>query len=341
MGLRWSASFVALTLLFSRAVYADPVANFYAGKTITIVVGSEPGGNYDAQAQLMARHIGNFIPGHPSVIVQDMPGAGSIIAANYLYNSAPEDGATIGLIQHTLLTANLTGQMGVRFDVRRFNWIGNLASDLPLVVSWYTSPIKTTADLFTGQLVMGGGGPTSDSEVTARLLNQMIGTRIKIISGYTGEMQIQLAMERGEVEGMGGFSWPVLKMRSPYYLTDHKVNILLQGAVERAPDLPNVPTPFDYVKNDDNRKILELFYSQQATARPVVAPPDVPADRVAALRQAFVAMSQDRAFHNDADKSKLEADSTPYESIEKVIDIVSSTPPAIAAKFAAINNPPS
>jgi tripartite-type tricarboxylate transporter receptor subunit TctC len=227
----------------------------------------------------------------------------------------------------------------VRFDVQKFNWVGNLATEVPLFVSWYTSPIKTIQDLFQHEMVMGGGGPTSDSEVQARMLNALIGTKIKIVSGYTGEAQIQLAMERGEVEAMGAWGWSNLKSRAPEYLTDQKVNILIQGALQRAADLPDVPTPFDFVKNDDDRKVLELFYAQQMVARPIVAPPDLPADRLASLRKAFADMAQSSAFADDSKKMKLDASATGYESIEKVISIIGATPPAIAARFAAINNP--
>jgi tripartite-type tricarboxylate transporter receptor subunit TctC len=340
MRLRLWAACAAVALSSSSTAFADPVADFYAGRTIIVVVGSEAGGGYDTQAHLMARHLGDFIPGHPSIVVQNMPGAGSINAANYLYNVAPKDGTTIGLIQRTLMSANLTNQKGVRFDVQKFNWIGNLATEVPLFVSWHTSPIKTVEDLFKHEMVMGGGGPTSDSEVQARMLNALIGTKIKIVSGYTGEAQIQLAMERGEVEAMGAWGWSNLKSRAPEYLTDRKVNILIQGALQRAADLPDVPTPFDFVNNDDDRKVLELFYAQQMVARPIVAPPDLPADRLAALRKAFADMAESGAFRDDSKKMKLDASATPYESIEKVISIIGATPPAIAARFAAINNPP-
>ena len=330
----------AATLSLCSIAHADPIADFYSTKKITVVVGSDAGGGYDTQAHLMARHLGDFLPGHPTLVVQNMPGAGSINAANFLFNSAPKDGTVIGLIQRTLLSANLTNQKGVRFDVQAFNWIGNLATETPIFVSWHTSPIKTMQDLLQHEMVLGGGGPTSDSEVQARMLNALLGTRIKIVSGYPGQAQIQLAMERGEVEAVGAWGWSNLKSRNPTYLTEHKVNILIQGALERASDLPDVPTPFDFVNNADDRKILEVFYAQQNVARPVVAPPDLPSDRLSALRQAFNDMAKDQAFLDDAKKLKLDVDPTSHESIEKVIKIIAATPKSIADRFATLNNAP-
>jgi tripartite-type tricarboxylate transporter receptor subunit TctC len=340
MGALLRVACVAASLSFCSMAVADPIADFYAQRTITIIVGSDVGGGYDTQGHLMARHLGNYIPGHPAVVVQNMPGAGSMIAANYVYNLSPKDGTTIGLIQCTLLTANLANQKGVRFDVEKFNWIGNLAAEVPLFISWHTSPVKTIADLFQREMVMGGGGATSDSEVQARMLNALIGTKIKIVSGYTGQAQIQLAMERGEVEGMGGWDWSNLKSRNSNYLSDHKVNILLQGAAQRAVDLPNVPTPFDFVKNVNDRKILELFYAQQAVTRPIAAPPDIPADRLAALRKAFIDMVGSREFQADARNLRLEASATSYESIENVLRLIASIPPDTAERFAEFDTPP-
>src|SRR5260221_13445347 len=174
MRARHASVTIAVFLALGSPVLAEPVADFYAGKKITLIVGSDAGGGYDTQARLMARHMGRFLPGSPTLVVQNMPGAGSINAANFLYALAPKDGTAIGLIQRTLLSANLTGQKGVRFTVAHFNWVGNLATEVPLFVSWHTSPVKTIRDLFAREMVMGGGGPTSDSEVQARMLNALI-----------------------------------------------------------------------------------------------------------------------------------------------------------------------
>jgi tripartite-type tricarboxylate transporter receptor subunit TctC len=318
---------------------ADPVAEFYAGRKMTVIVGSDVGGGYDTLARLMARHLGKYIPGSPMLVVQNMPGAASFIATNYVYNVAPKDGSTIGLVQRTILSANVTNQSGARFDVEKFSWIGNLDSETSFFLAWHTAPVKKAEDLFTTELVLGGGGPTSDSEVQARMLNALIGTKIKVVSGYPGQNQILLAMERGEVQAMGGWGWNNVQMHGDL-LKDHKINLLLQCALERLPQLPDLPTPFDFVKNDTDRKALELFYLQQTVARPVLSPPAVPADRLAVLRTAFMAMANDEAFHKDAAKAKIEVVPSSYAEIEKVVRTISTTPPEIVERLAKVVTPP-
>lgn len=337
--IRMAALLLGVLVAYAPAV-ADPVSDFYNSRTMTIVVGSDAGGGYDTMAHLLAQRIGAFIPGHPSVIVQNMPGAGSINAANYLYNTAARDGSVIGIIQRTLLSANLTHQPGARFDIQKFNWIGNLTAEIPLLMSWHTSPVKHMSELLVHELAMGGAGPSSDSEVQARLFNALIGTKIRIISGYPGQAQIQLALERGEVEAVGGWSLANLKARVPQWLAEGKVNILLQGSSKRTSALPDVPTPFEYVRTDADRALLELFYAQQIVARPFVGPPGIPGDRLAALRDAFTAVVKDSTFLAAAAKAGVEIDATDHRSIEAVISIIARTPQDMAARFAGLNNAP-
>lgn len=335
----WRVTAILAALSFGTTASAEPVADFYTGKSVTIVVGSAPGGGYDALARLMSRHLGRFVPGHPTMVVQNMPGAGSFVAANNLYNLLPKDGTTIGLVQRTILSANVTHQK-VRFDVRKFNWIGNLADEISLFLAWHTAPVKTAQDMFTKEFVMGGGGPTSDSEVQTRMLNALIGTKIKIVSGYPGQAQILLAMERGEVQGMGGWGYSNLQMHIDL-LKEKKINLLLQGSLKRTPELPDVPTPFEFAKHDEDRKVLALFYLQQTVGRPVLAPPNVLSDRLKALRTAFVQMGRDQRFRADAAKAHLDVDPTSNESIEKVVQAISTASPATIERFAELNAPPS
>lgn len=192
---------VSAYAVFAAASQAQSVEEFYKGKQVTIIVGSAPGGGYDATARLFARFMGTHLPGAPNMIVQNMPGAGSLTATNNLYNLAPKDGTTIGVVQRGMLTAKLTNPNGVRFDVEKMNWIGNLAPEVATIVSWKTSPVKTTEDLFKQELIVGGPGPTLDPETVPRLLNATIGTKFRIVSGYSGNTEILLAMERGEVAG--------------------------------------------------------------------------------------------------------------------------------------------
>jgi tripartite-type tricarboxylate transporter receptor subunit TctC len=319
----WVIGTTAISATGSRA---DAVAEFYAGKTITIIVGADTGGGYDAQARLMSRHLGRFIPGQPGAIVQNMPGAGSLIAANNLYNIAPKDGTAIGLLQRGVLSSKFTNPGGVRFDLAKFNWIGNLSSETAVVLAWHTTPFTTIQDVFNQEMLVGGTGPTIDTETTPRLLNALTGTKFRVISGYSGTADAVLAMERGEVHGMGDWSWSNVKTRKPDYLRDKKVRVLLQVATDKLPDLPDVPLAMDFVKNDEDRKIMELFLAQKSAARPVVAPPQVPAERMAAIRSAFEKMIIDPEFLKDASTQKLELDPTPAAEIEKVIKLFATTP---------------
>jgi len=322
-----------LAPLWGAGARADAVADFYAGKTMIIIVGADTGGGYDAQARLMSRHLGRFIPGKPNVIVQNMPGAGSLIAANNLYNTAPKDGTVIGLMQRGVLSSKFTNPGGVRFDLAKFNWIGNLSSETAVVVAWHATPFKSIEDVLNQEMLVAGTGPTIDTETTPRLLNALIGARFKVISGYSGTADAVLAMERGEVHGLGDWSWSNVKTRRPDYLRDKKIRVLLQVATEKLPDLPDVPLAMDFVKNEADKRIMELFLAQKSAARPVVAPPQLPADRLAAIRQAFDQMIADPEFLKDAAAQKLELDPAPASEIEKVIRLFATTPDDIGQKL--------
>jgi tripartite-type tricarboxylate transporter receptor subunit TctC len=338
---RWIPALAMAVSLPGLAAHAQSMQDFYSGKTLAVIVSSDPGGGYDAQARLMARHIGRFIPGHPTTIVQNMPGGGGILEANYIYNVAPQDGTVIGLVQRGVLTAQLTHQSGVRFEIAKFNWVGNLASENSVVISWYTSPVKTADDLFTKQLIVGSTGATSDSEMSPRLYNTLIGTKFKIISGYKGSTDVVLAMEKGELQGIADWAWSNIKTKGAQYLRDKRINLLLQTSLRRAPDLPNVPLGLDYVKNDTDRKTMELYLAQKTVARPVMAGPNLSTERAAALRKAFVDMSNDPQFKADAEKAKLEVDPSSGAAVEKVVALISSTPDNIAKRLEEAVNPKS
>jgi tripartite-type tricarboxylate transporter receptor subunit TctC len=341
---RLASSLTALALACAASLpgsaRADAVADFYAGKTLTIIVGADTGGGYDAQGRLMARHLGRFIPGKPSIIVQNQPGAGSLIAANNIYNTAPKDGTVIGLVQRGVLSAKFTNPSGVRYDLARFNWVGNLSSEAGVVVAWHTSPFKTIQDVMSQEMLVAGTGPNIDTETSPRLLNALTGTRFKIISGYSGTSDGVLAMERGEVQGLGDWSWSNVKTRRPDYLRDKKIRVLLQVTTEKMPDLPDVPLAMDLVRNESDRKIMALFLAQKSAARPVVAPPDVPSDRMAAIRTAFEQMIKDPDFLKDAAATKLELDPSPAAEVEKVIQIFASTPEDVGRKLKEAIEPP-
>lgn len=320
------------------SVQAQSLESFYTGKTLSVLVSSDPGGGYDAQARLMARHIGRFLPGKPSAVVQNMPGGGGIVAANYLYNVAAQDGSVLAVIQRGVVTAELTGLSGVRFEIRKFTWVGNLASENSVLVAWHTAPVKSTADLFTTQMIVGGTGPTSDSEMGPRLYNAILGTKLKIISGYKGASDVILAMEKGELEG-SEWSWSNIKTRGVQYLEGNKIVLLMQSALTRAPDLAAVPTEMEFAKSESDREVIQLFSAQKTIARPVMAGPNVPPERRAALRRAFVDMAADEQFKADAEKGKLEVDPMPGDAVEKVIELIATTPRDVADRFGAAVNP--
>jgi tripartite-type tricarboxylate transporter receptor subunit TctC len=324
-GMLFAGSLASGLCLASVSVRADAVSDFYTGKSITIIVGADSGGGYDAQGRLMSRHIGRFLPGNPAVIVQNLPGAGSLTAANQIYNVSPKDGTTMGLLQRGVFSAKFTNPQGVRFDLSKFNWVGNLSSETAVVIAWSATPFLKIEDVMQQEMLVGGTGPHIDTETTPRMLNALLGTKFKIISGYKGTTEAVLAMERGEVQGMGDWSWSNVKTRKPDFLRDKKIRVLLQVATEKMPDLQDVPLAMDYVKNPADREVMELFLAQKSAARPVVAPPGIPADRIAAIRAGFDKMIEDAEFLKDAQSAKLEIDPAPAASIEKVIKIFAAT----------------
>src|SRR5215470_9379137 len=315
-----------------------PAAEFYAGKQITLIAGSGVGGGYDLLARLAARHVGRLIPGHPTVIVQNQPAAGSLVAANQIYNTAPKDGTVIALIQRGMLLAKLINPAAVRFELDKLNWLGNLASETGLVLAWHTAPHRTAKDLFEQELIVGGQTGV-DPEITPRLYNALIGTRFKIVTGYNGTAEIALAIERGEVQGIGDWSWASFKKQRPDWIRDKKVTLLLQGALQRDPELPDLPSALDFVKSEADRKVMELFFTQKTIARPVIAPPGIPGEQLAELRSAFAALATDREFLADAEKSGLDVAPVAGDTVDKVVALIAGTPPDVADRFAKVFAP--
>jgi tripartite-type tricarboxylate transporter receptor subunit TctC len=315
---------------------AEP--SFYTGKQITLIAGSGVGGGYDLLARLAARHLGRLIPGHPTVIVQNQPAAGSLVATNQIYNTAPKDGTVIALIQRGMLLAKLTNPSAVRFELDKLSWLGNLASETGLVLAWHTAPHRSAKDLFEQELIVGGQTGV-DPEISPRLYNSLIGTKFKIVTGYNGTAEIALAIERGEVQGIGDWSWASLKKQRPDWIRDKRVTLLLQGALQRDHELPDLPSALDFAKDDADRKVMELFFTQKTIARPVIAPPGIPPERLAALRAAFAALATDQEFLADADKSGLDVAPIPGDAVDKVITLIASTPAHVADRFAKIFAP--
>jgi len=324
--------------LMMASAGAQVSADFYRGKQIILMVGSSPGGGYDAVARVVARHLGKLIPGNPSVIVQNTPGGGSITMSNRIYRAEPQDGTVLGLVQRGALLAQLLKQPNVQFDITKFNWIGSVSPETSLVVAWNTAPVKTVQDLLVEQLIVGGTGATSDLEASARLLNATIGAKFKIVSGYPGQADVLLAMARGEIQGSADWSWSEIKSRNSNYLKDKKIILLLQNALEKAPDLPDVPLAMDFIKDETDRKGAELYFGLKQIARPVLMGPGVPADRLEVLRKAFMALKDDAEFKADAERIGLN-DPTPADEIENFVKLAASASPEVVRRLTDILNP--
>jgi tripartite-type tricarboxylate transporter receptor subunit TctC len=322
------AIIVVATLLCAPAALAQ---DFYFGKQLTLIVGAGVGGGYDLQARVVARHLGKHIPGNPAIVVQNVPSR--IAAANNMFGTVPKDGTTIALLQRGVLLAKLIYSSGVRYDIEKFHWLGSLNSETAVTLAWHIAPHKTTKDLFDKELIVGGITGV-DPETTPRLYNSLIGTKFKVVTGYNSTGQIALAIERGEVQGIGDWSWSSLKAVRPQWLADKQVTVLMQGALKNDPELGSLPNALDFIKNDADRKVLELHFTQKTAARPLVAPPEVPADRVALLRVAFEAMAKDPEFLGEMDKAKMEFSFVPGPEIDKIVAQIAATPVDIAERYA-------
>jgi tripartite-type tricarboxylate transporter receptor subunit TctC len=323
----------ALALVFVATApvvsFAAGVADFYKGKTVRVVIGYSVGGGYDTYARLLAKYLGRHIPGNPEVIAENMPGAGSVKAALYLYSAAPKDGTVIGTFGRSVPVDPLINPSHARFDATKLSWLGSVTSDVSLALSWHTSPIKTWEDVYTQEFVVGGNQAGSDPDVFALATKGIFGAKIRLVTGYPGSTDIALAMERGEVAGMFGMSYSTLASRHPEWISQHKVHILLQAALKKDPDLPNVPLIMDYAKTDMQKKLVKLLVASQAIARPFAAPGGIPADRLAALRKAFAETVADPEFLADAKTQKLDVNPTSGEEIEALLNELYATPPRL------------
>jgi tripartite-type tricarboxylate transporter receptor subunit TctC len=317
-----------------RPAGAQSAAEFYKGKTVSLIIGYSVGGGYDAYGRLVARHLGKHIPGQPSVVPQNMTGAGSLKAANYLYSVAAKDGSVIGTFSRSLAIAPLLKK--AEFDSTKFTWIGSVTDEVSLCLTRHDSSVKTFDDLVAKGATFGGEGSGSDPNIFALLYRNLFGAKIKLVVGYPGTNEIQLATERGEVDGLCGLSWSTLKGRYPHWLKDRKANILVQAGIKKQAELPNVPSATDLAKQPDQRQILNLILIGQAMARPFAAPPDIPADRKAALVAAFGETLKDPDFLAEAKKLDFEVNPVPAAKLDALLAEAYATPPDIVAKAAKV-----
>jgi tripartite-type tricarboxylate transporter receptor subunit TctC len=327
----------AMALAFSHPAEAAAPADFYKGRTISVIIGYSAGGGYDLYARVLAQHLGRHIPGNPTVIPQNMPGAGSIKAALYVFSVAPKDGTVIGTFARGMASAALIGQ--ANFDARKFTWLGSATKDVTLCISWNTSPIKTWNDAMTKQFTAGGEGPAGDPDIFAKLYKNVFGAKIRLATGFPGTTDITLAMQRHEVDGLCGISWSTVKSRYGDWVTGKKINILVQAAPSKAPDLPDVPLASELAKTTEQRQMLDFAVASEVLARPFVAPPGIPAERKAILRAAFDATLRDPAFLADAMKTMIDIDPVSGPEAEAVVASLYGLPKDVVLKAArAISN---
>ena len=329
-------------MLLLRAIVALGLAGLVHGAAaaqstskLTIVIGYTPGAAYDIYARTVARHIGKHLPGNPAVIPQNMAGAGSLKAANFLFTNAAGDGTTIGTFARGLPMQPLLDNTGIQFDARRFNWIGSPSAEVSVVFSWHTTPFKTIADIQSRQMIVPATGSGANSAIFPFVLNSVIGTKFKVVMGYPGQAETMLAIERGEADGSAGSSWSYVASAKKEWLADRRINLISQVAFKPHPDLHNVPLVMDSASDEAGRKVLELIFSRQMMAYPFVAPPGVPQDRVVALRKAFDAMMKDPEYLADANRQQLEVDPVSGAEIENMVKSAYANPPEIIARAKA------
>lgn len=272
---------------------------------MTLAIATPAGGGYDLYGRLVARHIGRYLPGLPTVVPQNMPGAGSLIAANWLANVAPKDGTAIGIIPSATLFENLLGNTQARFDARKFHWLVSLNDYTAVAAAWHETPFTTAADLFSREFLVGSNAPASDTTVWPLLLNALTGAKNKVVKGYAGTAGIALAMERGEVQGMIGDDWASIKANKADWLREHKVRILMQMTAARHADLPQVPVAGEFAADTDKRRVLQFFVARQKYGRPFLAPPGTPEAIAALYREAFAKLAADPDFLRDTAQAQL------------------------------------
>jgi tripartite-type tricarboxylate transporter receptor subunit TctC len=325
-----------LVAMAATGGHAQSPAGFYKGRSVELYIGYSAGGGYDIYARLLARFMGRHIPGNPTVVPKNMTGAGSLLLANWLYNVAPKDGTAFGIIGRGTGFDPILGNPKAQFDGTKYTWLGSMNNEVSICVAWQGSGITKFEDVLSKELVVGGTGASADTDQFPRITNGVLGTKFKVVTGYPGGNEVGLAMERGEVQGRCGWSWSSVKSTHMKWYQDKKFTVLLQLALQKHPDLPNVPLVVDLAKSDDERKILRLIFARQVMGRPFLAPPGVPADRAAALRKAFMDTMTDKEFLAQAEQAKMEINPVSGEDVEALIKEAYATPAAVAKKAVAL-----
>jgi tripartite-type tricarboxylate transporter receptor subunit TctC len=328
--MRRTAILVLALLISPQPAWAqDAVADFYRGRTVTLIVGYSAGGGYDTYSRILARHLGKHIPGNPTIVVQNMPGAGSLKMTNYLYNVAPKDGSTIGIFSRGMAMEPLIGGTNVAFDSTKMTWLGSGTNEVSVFVTWHTSPVKTWHDVVTKDFTVGGEGSGSDPDTYALLLKNAFGAKLKLITGYPGTAEIAIALERGEVDSRASWSWSSLKTLKPNWIAEKKVNFPVQLNLTKGAELQDVPLITEFATSDKQRQMLKLILSRQEMARPYAAPPGIPEDRKAALRKAFDETWADPDLLAEMKARGQEVNPVSGAALDKLIAELYATPKAV------------
>lgn len=327
----FGASFLASV----PAEAAQSVEDFYKSKRLTVLIGSGAGGGYDVYARLLMRYMVKYIPGHPTAVVQNQAGAAGVHATNLLANKSDRDGSVILATYNNLTIQPLLNAAGIQFDPRTLSWIGSIAKLNNVCITWHTSPVKTFEQAKEREIVLSSTGVTSNSTAVPHLLNRLTGTKFKVINGYSTSAQ-RLAVERGEVEGTC-LSYSTFKASNPEWIENKKINLLVQVGLSRHPDIPEVPLATDFLLDRNDEKVMELLNIPQEMGRPIVAPPDVPAERLQALRRAFDATMKDPEYRAESKRAHLEVDPMTGEAMTEMIRRAYAMPKALIARAADIN----
>lgn len=327
---------IFISALAGAALLASTAqAQDFKGKTVILGYGGGVGGGFDTYAQMLAPHFKRHLPGNPSVIVQGVPGAGTLAAANYTYEVAPADGTFIGIASGNTATAKLFKTPNIRFDPSKFVWIGSMTSEVAATIAWHTTGVTSIEDIKTRKFIVGGGGATSGNVIAPTVMNRMFGTQFDIIRGYASSREAMLAVERGELDGVASWNYSSIKAAHSDMLRDGKIKILLQLSLSKHPDLPNVPLITDLAKTAEEKVILELIFAPQEMGRPLFAPPATPANVANVLRRAFDATMADKQFLADTKKMDLDLNPMSGEELQQIVADVVATPPAVAKHLVA------
>ena len=321
---------MSLLWMSLSAATAASAQDFYRNKTITILVGGTAGGGFDTISRVMASHLGQFIPGNPSFVVRDVPGGGGIVVANTIYNLAPKDGTQMAYIGPVVVQPLLSpGNSRIQFDATKINWIGSLGVTSSVLIAWHTTPFKSAQDLFDKEMVVAGTGAASTTDIYPKVLNAVLGTKFKLITGYQGSKETYLAIERREADGRFS-ALDSIYATVPDWIPSGKARVILQASVGRQPSLPDVPTATDLAKTDAQRQALEFTFLPSEMGRPIAAPPEIPEDRKAILRAAFAKLIKDPAFLAEAKHRGIEVNGPMTgEEVEKAVTRIYATPKAV------------